>query len=720
MGVYQSLKITQVRRIPSKNKSEVSIIWQSTQSGSSYNNDGGQTAYYWISYNGGAETKYSVSGYKLSKNKTVTILSKTIEVPHRTDGTGSIKVRTSMNTKISAGTITQSKTATLVKIPRNATIASATNITLGQAPTIKWTPNDSTHKFKIRFQIGNYDTGYGSGTSNGSGFTTDAFIQPKSTSAYTYSGFKFPISVANQITTSTTGKIKISLATYNSSGVQVGGVSTFNITATVPNSLIPTIGKVTTSIDHSSLNGNTALKAKFDKLGIYIVGYSKMGINVAGSSGSYGSTVTSYEIIGENDQKVTATTASSLNFVSEVLSLSGEQKVTVRAIDSRGRFSQYYTINYTAYEYSKPVIGSIIKRVEDSQKKVTVFATCTYSSLNNKNSITSAIAKYKKTNTTNWLGTIALSKNPLYNKQGEDGRNSCMYLALSDEVFEIGATYEFEITISDQLYEVSDASGGISTEYVLLDFKDGGKGLGIGKRCEIEGLEIALPMQISEGVIPITLGSGTNLYNINKSGIYVSDDLGAMKDQVSSEDVASSPTKKWSTKKPFILEIIPIGESNILQKIIVFDIIDDSLDKPSIYVYYRLKYGGSNTSKGCTGWIFQGTDRTIGLIPESNFQIERYYCSRQGDIVNIYARMIVKTTQVNQGAGVAVASLSDVSLYPAMAVATMGIASTNGACAVWYSASNKKINIRPYINLPKSSAFEFNLTWDINAEWKTS
>lgn len=641
MGVSQSLKITQVKRIPSKNKSEVSIIWQSTQSGSSYNNEGGQTAYYWISYNGGAETKYSVSGYKLSKNKTVTILSKTIDVPHRADGTGSIKVRTSMNTEISAGTITQSKTVTLVKIPRNATIASATNITLGQAPTIKWTPNDSTHKFKIRFQIGSYDTGYGSGTSDGSGFTNDTFIQPKSTSVYTYNGFKIPISVANQITTSTTGKIKILLATYDSSGVQVGEISTFNITATVPNSLIPTIGKVTTSIDHSSLNGNTALKAKFDKLGIYITGYSKIGINVTGSSGSYGSTVTSYEIVGENDQKVTATTASSLNFVSEVLSLSGEQKVTVRAIDSRGRFSQYYTINYTAYEYSKPAIGSTIERVEDSPKKVTVLAICTYSSLNNKNSITSAIAKYKKTNTTNWLGTITLSKNPLYNKQGEDGRNSCMYLALSDEVFEIGTTYEFEITISDQLYEVSDASSGISTEYVLLDFKDGGKGLGIGKRCEIDGLEIALPTQISGGL------------------------------------EVTSPTK--------------------------------------------LSGGLEVTSPiEISGWSFRGVDRSVTLTPESNFQVERYYCSRQGDIVNIYARMKVKDTQVNQGIDVAVAKLNDASLCPTMSVATIGIASTNGACAVWYSAANKKINIRPYINLPKLSPFEFNLTWDINAEWKTS
>lgn len=89
MGVSQNLTVTQKSRDFAGNFSKVRIRWISTQSGSSWNGYN-RTAYYYVSVNGGAEKKYSVK-YTLPRNTTNTILDTTIVVPHRADGTASVK-----------------------------------------------------------------------------------------------------------------------------------------------------------------------------------------------------------------------------------------------------------------------------------------------------------------------------------------------------------------------------------------------------------------------------------------------------------------------------------------------------------------------------------------------------------------------------------------------------------------------------------------------------
>ena len=115
MAVSQSFSVTEVANSVSvaDNTSKVNIKWISTQSGES-RNDNTRTAYYWISINGGAETKYSVS-YTLPAGTTKTILNKTITVKHKDDGTGTVKVRAWMDTRISYGVTEPSKS---IKIGR--------------------------------------------------------------------------------------------------------------------------------------------------------------------------------------------------------------------------------------------------------------------------------------------------------------------------------------------------------------------------------------------------------------------------------------------------------------------------------------------------------------------------------------------------------------------------------------------------------------------------
>ena len=118
MAVSQSLTVTEVPNSANvlDNTSRVRILWRSTQTGDSWNGYT-KTAKYYVSINGGAETVYSIN-YTLPQNSTATIVDTTITVKHKDDGTGSIKVRTWMDTSISAGVVEKSQTITLNTIPR--------------------------------------------------------------------------------------------------------------------------------------------------------------------------------------------------------------------------------------------------------------------------------------------------------------------------------------------------------------------------------------------------------------------------------------------------------------------------------------------------------------------------------------------------------------------------------------------------------------------------
>lgn len=120
MAVSQTLKLYQMAQDAAANTSKLRILWKSTQSGDSHNNNT-RTANYWVSVNGGTEQKYSVS-YTLPKGKTQTILDVTITVPHDDLGKCTVKVRTWMDTNISAGVVQKSASIGLTPIPRANTI----------------------------------------------------------------------------------------------------------------------------------------------------------------------------------------------------------------------------------------------------------------------------------------------------------------------------------------------------------------------------------------------------------------------------------------------------------------------------------------------------------------------------------------------------------------------------------------------------------------------
>ena len=327
MAVSQTLTLSEVadsQNIAS-NTSKVRILWKSTQTDASYNAIT-KTAYYWITTPDGEETRYSVS-YTLPKGTTKTILDKTITVTHKDDGSGTVKVRTWMDTGISAGEVELSKSLTLDTIARAAEITSAEDVTLGKACKVKWTPAATSMRYKLEFSLGDWK------------HTTGA-IHPNQTVAYTYSGYTIPMDVAKRIPNAKTGTMTVKLYTFSDSNAskQIGDADTATFTVTVPEA------KPTVSIGLSAVSDLPSAFA-----GLYVQGKTKVKAEVT-ASGQYGASI---KTISMNVDGKTYDDGD--GFTSDYLAKYGSFTVTGSATDTRG-YTGTTSQNIMVLAYSKPQI----------------------------------------------------------------------------------------------------------------------------------------------------------------------------------------------------------------------------------------------------------------------------------------------------------------------------------------------------------------------------
>lgn len=412
-----------------------------------------------ISINGDTET-YTVPAINHYPNANYTRLlkTKTVRVYHNSDGTKSCSLSASWRfsgtySGVSIGTITASATVTLDTIARSSTIASASNITLGNPCSVTWTPTSSSFTYRLKFSLGSWNH-------------TTGIISPARTSSYTYAGYTIPITVANEIPSATTGTMTVYLYSYNGS-TQIGSTVSKAFTVTVPTTVKPKISSVTATIDNSS-------NSVINEWGVAVAGYTRVKV-VASAEGSYGSTISGYTISGGYN---TTQNSSSLSYTGSAISLSGDKIFTVVAKDSRGRSSDQQSSSViTFYPYSKPTISVFTaSRSTTTQNKVIVKANWTFSSVNEKNESTATLY-YKKSNATNWT------------EYGIISRNESTTL---DMDFEVENSYNFRIVVSDSLGSSVQEEAFVSTIDVLMNFRAGGKGLGIGKVAESDNLEIKL------------------------------------------------------------------------------------------------------------------------------------------------------------------------------------------------------------------------------------
>lgn len=443
MAVSQNLTLTQVSQSISGNTSKVRIRWTSTQTGESWTGYD-RECYYYVSINGGAETKYTLT-YQLDKQSTVTIVDKTITVNHRADGTATVKVRTYMNTPISVGLVEMTKTLTLDTIPRATTpTLSASSVNMGSTVTINLPRASSsfTHRLYYKFEGGSQTT-----------ITTSAGA------SYTWTVPDKASSIPND----TSGQFAIKVDTV--SGGSVIGTKWVYLTGKVPTSVVPTISSVAVA------EATSGLAAQFKA---YIRGKSTLKVTVT-SAGAKGSTIKS---VKTTFQGKTYTGAS---FTTDTVTASSSLVTTVT--DSRGRTAKKTTA-ITALVYSKPVIEAfnVYRRTAagvaaDDGTYIAVRYKYTVPSLNGGNTAALAI-KYKRSTAANYEDLVTGS-----------ALSADTTAKPSSPTFSVDYSYDVQITVTDYFGAYATATVRLSSAEVILDIAADGKGIGLGKTAEGPGID---------------------------------------------------------------------------------------------------------------------------------------------------------------------------------------------------------------------------------------
>ena len=469
MAVSQSLSVTEVSGSVNStaNTSKVRILWQSTQTGDSWNGYS-RVAKYYISVNGGAEIEYSVS-YTLPKGSTKTIVDKTITVSHNANGTGTVSVRTWMDTGISAGVIEKSDSINLTNIPRASALSYVSDVTLGNICTVKWTPLSKEFRFKIKFSVGNWSL-------------TTAAIHPNITTLYTNASYGISLDAAHQFPNSKNADMTVTLYTYSDEACtkQVGSVSTAKSKVYIPEdeNTLPTVAM--------SLSPVSSLSDKFK--GLYIQNKTRVKASFTGSKAKYSAGISSYSM--NVNGKIYGDP-----YESDLLSQYGTIPVKGTVVDTRG-LSASIEPKIIVIPYSKPSLvpytgeNSIVCQRCDPNGDITPSGTHLRIKVGRQYSKVMADGvqknfclirfKYKADGATAWgaLRTIL----------PKDNEADSVDAILTDINLSLSTTYLVQIEVEDEIGESSSTLITIPTGDVTVHLRKGGKAIGIGKYAEKDNI----------------------------------------------------------------------------------------------------------------------------------------------------------------------------------------------------------------------------------------
>lgn len=312
---------------------------------------------------------------------------------------------------------------------------SAATVEMGKSVTISTPAVNSAYRHTLRYAFG------GASGTIATGIASSVSWTP-------------PVSLANQIPSATAGSGTIYCDTY--SGSTLLGTKSVSITLTVPGSVVPSAGTL-----------SAALSEDTSGTGLFVKGMGKAKLTLSGASGAYGSSITSYTIVGGG------WSASASTLTTGTLASAGNITFTATVTDSRGRKAST-TRTISVIDYTKPGVAvcDVYRCDADGNRKKagTYFAVeinASYSAITgNTLNIT---ARYKKQSESSY-GTAANVTNN--GKTVLGGGN-------------IGAstTYDVLVTVADK-YNSLLIQRTLSTKSVLQSFKRSA-GAAIGKVAEL-------------------------------------------------------------------------------------------------------------------------------------------------------------------------------------------------------------------------------------------
>ena len=471
MAVSQTLTLTESNVVTASNTSKVRILWQSKQTGESWNGYA-RTAKYYVSINGGAETEYSVS-YTLPQDSTKTIVDTTITINHKSDGSGSITVRTWMDTRINAGEVKLTESLNLTTIPRASTLdaLSCSTAYFNGTLTYKYTPKSASFYNRCVIALNLNGT-----LTSVKTIDLGQKVASQQTTTVTLSESELS-TIYNKLPSTTKGVLRFTFSTYSNSGYssQIGDAVNKEITLSIPNidATQPTATMTLTPVSTLSSPFNT----------LYIKGKSKVTVALTSGVGKYGASITSY--------KVSVGGASgNAPYTSGYFTKAEKVAITGTVTDSRG-YSRKYTQTITVIDYNKPQILHVSGESEviaarcdsagnfiDNGTYLKIKAKRSYSKVNisgaNKNGC-SIRYRYKAEGGSYSAWTTILA----YNVAGDEIVTAPLLGTL-----DVMSTYLVQVQAVDTIGETATTTISLPTERVYMHRAASMNSLGIGKYAE--------------------------------------------------------------------------------------------------------------------------------------------------------------------------------------------------------------------------------------------
>lgn len=418
----------------------------------------------------------------------------------------------------------------------------------------------------------------------------------------------------------------------------------------------------------------------------------------------------------------------------------GTYKVVYTCFDSRG-YSCSITSEMTIKSYERPSFQTIaLKRKDMVGEEVKLEISCKFYSLpvngTNKNGINTFKYRYQEKSADSWSAWKSLSN------CGKITYSSDRLDFLADVGFEklsSSKDYLFQIAICDDVcHSLIGYDGGATEDNVTTyEYKTLLKGTpGIAVRNEkgadgkytgralfgINNNNPQCPLDVNGiiqqnglgvfGTVSTNLGE-SDLDDVVAQGIYWAPSYDKFEDlhYPSYYNTYSSGGRvlwgDWG-----IVEVFTDG-GTVIQRFV-------SRDAP-FRTYIRHRFNGV-WSEWQNIWNVHRTTLKVA----NNFSINRAYCTLQGSMVNVYAN-ITSANKLTAKSNYDIASFAEENVIPSSPVATVGILSngsgasgTFGTCSAWYTTTNNvnKFRVTPHLDLPAGGTIEFNLVWDIYADWQ--
>lgn len=383
----------------------------------------------------GVSIGFNAPSYNVGNGGSVLIGTFDRTIAHNADGTRSVGASASWTPPyVYPGGLTFSGSASidLTTIPR-ASSFSISGSTLGSAMSVSISRASSNFTHTVRYLFGSISRDYARQTTSCS--------------------FTPPLSDASQIPSAVSGTGTITVYTY-SGGTMIGSKSS-SFTLNLPSTVVPAFSALSISrIDNGVPSAwNT-----------YVQGISKATLSIAGASGVYGSSISSYSITGGGYSGTNTVTTGT--FGSGVITFTGT------ITDSRGRTTSK-TVSITVLENRLPSLSIKAERC-DINGKVTndgtyikISPTYSCSSINSNNLIATksfTITGTSYTNTTCGSGS---------------------FIVIGGGTIAVSKSYEVSGIVSDTLKQSSGTiKVVIPSSSVPMNIRDDGAGIGFGKYNE--------------------------------------------------------------------------------------------------------------------------------------------------------------------------------------------------------------------------------------------